>query len=517
MRKLLTGAVAVALAATFVSPPTATAVDGVDTLKLRQAVTVAGILTHERALQGIANDNGGTRASGTPGYDASVEYVSKKLTKAGYKVSVQEFDFNFYTELAPGETSQIAPVATDYETATLEYSGDGVVEGALVPVRNNIIPPTEDPSSAAGCAATDFVTAPSGPSIALVQRGTCNVIDKVKNAAAAGYDAMLLFNEGNPCCPERQGLPAVTLGEPAPIPVNAVSYADGAALAAAAAAGPVTVRVAASTESEVRPTYNVLADSPARTAKQKGKTIVVGAHLDSVLEGPGINDNGSGSAGILEIALQMSKLNYLNKLQRQVRFAFWGAEEASLVGSTYYVDSLTENQRAKIYANLNFDMIGSPNYVRFVYDGNASDFPAPAGGIPPGSAQIEKIFTDYFSSQKLASAPTEFSGRSDYGPFIEAGIPAGGLFSGAEGVKTAAEAATYGGTAGEAYDPCYHQACDNIGNLNDQALFELGDAAAHSVLTLTMSKTGLFPDGSRVAQRKAAPGQLEYRGDSAIR
>ena len=178
------------------------------------------------------------------------------------------------------------------------------------------------------------------------------------------------------------------------------------------------------------------------------------------------------------------------------------------------MDNLTDNQLAKIYANLNFDMLGSPNYVRFVYDGDGSDT-RPAG--PPGSDAIEKIFTDYFASQGLASEPTAFNGRSDYGPFIAVGIPAGGLFSGAEGIKTPEQAAIYGGTAGVPYDPCYHQACDTINNLSTKALFELGDAAAHAVLTLTKSKTGLFPDGSRVAQKSAKAVQTEQKGHSLLR
>ena len=230
---------------------------------------------------------------------------------------------------------------------------------------------------------------------------------------------------------------------------------------------------------------------------------MVGAHLDSVIEGPGINDNGSGSSTILEIAEQLAALKYTKKLQRQVRFAFWGAEELNLLGSQYYVDHLTEAQRAKIYANLNFDMLGSPNYVRFVYDGDGSATPdddEDAG--PPGSETIEDIFTSYFKSQGLASEPTAFDGRSDYGPFIAVGIPAGGLFSGAEGIKTPEEAAVYGGTAGDPYDSCYHQACDTINNLSTKALSELGDAAADATLTLALSKTGLYPDGSRHAKAK---------------
>ena len=256
---------------------------------------------------------------------------------------------------------------------------------------------------------------------------------------------------------------------------------------------------------------NVIADLPSSsTPKNPDDVVVVGAHLDSVAEGPGINDNGSGSSTILEIAQEMAENKMTNKPVRPVRFAFWGAEELGLLGSEHYVANLSDANRAKIYANLNFDMLGSPNYVRFVYDGDGSDTD-PAG--PPGSGEIEKVFTDYFDSKGLASDPTEFSGRSDYGPFIAVGIPAGGLFSGAEGVKTPEQAAVYGGTAGEAYDPCYHQACDTITNLSTDALHELGDAAAHATGVMTMSVAGLFPDGSRVPQRQAAKqGQFEAHG-----
>ncbi len=196
-----------------------------------------------------------------------------------------------------------------------------------------------------------------------------------------------------------------------------------------------------------------------------------------MLAGPGINDNGSGTSTILEIAEEISEAG--KKPRQKLRFAFWGAEESNLLGSEHYVDTLDDDGFGELWANLNFDMLGSPNYVRFVYDGDGSDTPDTGAG-PPGSAQIEDVFTQYFASQGLASEPTAFDGRSDYGPFIEAGVPAGGLFSGAEGEKTAEQAEVYGGTAGEPYDPCYHQACDTINNLSTKALFELGDAAAHA-------------------------------------
>lgn len=477
-----------------------------DTAKLLKAVTVSGILQHERVLQRIANKNGGTRASGTPGFDASAAYVSDQLRKAGYTVTTQPFDFPFFEETGPGSLSQVAPTPTDYEVSTLEFSGSGSVTGSIVPTTNVVIPATETPSSASGCLPADFVPASTTePQVALIQRGTCTFEVKVANAVAAGYDAAVIFNEGNPGRTDL--LVDVTLGAPTTVPVVGVSYADGLALYEATVSGPTTVTVSTSTVSETRTTLNVLADS------KKGdpnNVIVVGAHLDSVTAGPGINDNGSGTAVNLETAIQMAKLRI--KPEQQLRFAFWGAEENNLLGSSYYVDNLSDEQLATIYANLNFDMLGSPNYGRFVYDGDGSADPDGLAG-PPGSAQIEAIFTDYFAAQGLANAPTAFDGRSDYGPFIAVGIPAGGLFSGAEQLKTEEEVALFGGTAGVPYDVCYHQACDTVDNLSTAALNELGDAAAHSIMTLAVSKTGFFEDGSRMAPLPQIDvGNLDYWG-----
>ena len=196
---------------------------------------------------------------------------------------------------------------------------------------------------------------------------------------------------------------------------------------------------------------------------------MAGAHLDSVQDGAGINDNGSGSAALLEVAIQLTK----QKPTNTVRFAWWGAEESGLLGSEHYVANLTPEEREAIALYLNFDMIGSPNFMFGVYDGDNSSGTAPPGFIPPGSAEIEDVFESFFADRGLAFNDTEFSGRSDYGPFIAVGIPAGGLFTGAEGVKTAAQAEAYGGVAGAAYDPCYHQFCDNLrGDGQDEALYD---------------------------------------------
>ena len=496
MRKAVLGGVAITVTTVLLSPVQASAIDPVSSAKLREAVTVNGILQHERALQKIATANGGTRTSGTPGFLASAKYVKKKLREAGYKPKVQTFVFPFFKELAPATLTDLGPATPrDIETATFDYSGTGDVTGLLVPTKDVVIPPAAEPSSTSGCEAADFSAAPTPTAIALVQRGTCTFEDKANNAQAAGYAAVVIFNEGQP---GRQELLTGTLGAIETIPVVGITFAEGESLYSATKARPVILHVTTSTENDPkRTTKNIIADTP--KGKKKGETVVVGAHLDSVPAGPGINDNGSGTATVLEIAEQMAKLKINNKLQRQIRFAFWGAEENGLLGSTHYVSGLSPAQTRDIYANLNFDMLGSPNYVRFVYDGDGSDT-GTAG--PAGSGAIESIFTDYFDAQKLASAPTEFDGRSDYGPFIDAGIPAGGLFSGAEGKKTSEEAAIYGGTAGAAYDSCYHQACDTTTNLNERALVELGDAAAHAVYVLARSKSGLYLDGSSVGHRR---------------
>ncbi|WP_127550732.1 M28 family metallopeptidase [Actinoplanes sp. OR16] len=233
--------------------------------------------------------------------------------------------------------------------------------------------------------------------------------------------------------------------------------------------------------------YNLIADWPGGDTSD---TLMIGGHLDSVTAGPGINDNGSGSAGILEVALQVSRTGF--QPGRHLRFAWWGAEELGLRGSTAYVNSLSSAQKAAITGYLNFDMIGSPNPGYFLYDGDNSDGTG-AGPGPAGSAQIEQTLAAYFTSIGVATRGTDFDGRSDYGPFISAGIPAGGIFTGAEGTKTSAQVALWGGTATR-FDPCYHASCDTTSNINDTALDRNSDAIAYSVWTLAAGT----PAGSTV-------------------
>ncbi|MFC8449917.1 M28 family metallopeptidase [Kitasatospora sp. NPDC057223] len=216
--------------------------------------------------------------------------------------------------------------------------------------------------------------------------------------------------------------------------------------------------------------WNLIADWPGGDASH---VVMVGAHLDSVTAGPGINDDGSGSAGILEAALAVSRAAL--QPAKHLRFGWWGTEEAGMVGSKNYVNSLSSADRSKIESYLNFDMIGSPNPGYFVYDDDTA---------------LDQLFQGYFSGLGVATEPeTEGDGRSDHSPFKNAGIRVGGLFSGADYIKTAAQAAKWGGTSGQAFDRCYHASCDTSANINDTALDRMSDAIAYALWTLGTGTT----------------------------
>ena len=479
----------------FAYVPTAMANDISETAGFRKAVTLAGIREHQAAFQEFSDDSGGNRASGTAGFDDSAQYVYDRMAAAGYIVSFQEFTFEFVGDNTPPIFQRISPNPKTYvdgvDYGTIQYSGSGDVTAPLVAVDLVVPSPGAANGNTSGCEAADFAGFPAG-AIALLQRGTCTFRVKAENAAAAGAVAAVIFNEGQP------GRTSGAFGTLAPPtftqPVLSASFAVGDELRNGVLNGPtgVTVRVRADTIASTRTTRNVIAETP---GGDPNRVVVVGAHLDSVTRGPGINDNGSGSGTILEVAEVFAQQGRVAR--NKLRFMWYGAEENGLLGSTFYVNSLSQAERERIEMMINFDMIGSPNFMRGIYDGDNSAFPPVAGQVqqgPPGSGEIERVFRDYFASQGLHSQPTPFSGRSDYGPFITiAGIPAGGLFTGAEGAKTTQEAAIYGGIAGAQYDPCYHLACDTFAGtgsgsgaiapgLGLTALDQMSDAVAHAVL-----------------------------------
>ncbi|HEX6256895.1 MAG TPA: M28 family metallopeptidase [Euzebyales bacterium] len=470
--------------------PAASAPNNNNSEKLRRAVTVDGILEHEQAFQSFAEAGGDNRLSGAPGYEDSVDYVADRAEAAGYDVEVQEFEYDL-SFLADWEAPILSVVGgTDFVAgiAGASLGGDfgsmfksttyGTDITAPVWAIDLVLPPGDAPNtSTSGCEASDYDGVPEG-AIIIVQRGTCTFAQKFTLADASPAGGMVFINEGQP----GRTTPLWFNFDGLEIPTFAATVETGTALANGVSSGDtgLTARFKIDWRPGTYTTRNVIAETPGGDADN---VIAVGAHLDSVGVGAGIQDNGSGSATILEIAEGMAKVKPRNK----VRFLWFGAEESGLLGSTFYVNNLSAEQQSQIAAMLNFDMIASPNFVRFVYDGDLSDSEPPPSGAPEGSAQIEELFLDYFESQDLPVEPTEFSGRSDYGPFIEAGIPAGGLFTGAEGIKTQEQEEIYGGIAGEQYDQCYHLSCDTIDNLSLDALDQMSDAAAHATISLAQS------------------------------
>jgi Zn-dependent M28 family amino/carboxypeptidase len=495
----LAGAATLFGAAVLVSLP-ASAAPPIDTEPLRDAVTVEGITEHMAELEAIADANPfegiPTRATGTPGHEASVEYVVEVMEAAGYEVTLQPFEADIFFEQGPAAFERVSPDPVVYPRYdgvtgvwyTADFSGDGDVtaEAAVV---DFVEPTTQASLSSAGCEATDYDGIDVTGMVVLLQRGTCDFGLKAEIADAEGAAAVVLFNEGTIGAADRNDVLIPTLsGYDVTIPVIGTDYATGRALVDLIAAGTtVTLRVSVDgfiNEDVI--TYNVIADSP---GGRTDRTVVVGGHLDSVYEGPGINDDGSGVSMMLETAQEMDELGI--EPRNHVRFIFFSGEEQGLLGSEYYVSQLTAGELRDISVMLDYDMLASGNYARFVYDGDGSDHDV-AG--PNGSGSVERVFADYFDSQGLAFETIPFDGRSDYDAFTTAGIPAGGIFAGAEVEKQPYQVALYGGTAGLAFDPCYHQLCDTLDNISEQGLDELSDAAVHAIATFAMTVSA--PNGT---------------------
>ena len=482
--------------------------------KLRAAVTTAGILEHTGALQGIGDSSGGNRLAGAPGHDASAEYVAGEAESAGLDGSFHNFNYDLdlladYPPPALGVASGgparqyvpgIAGASLGGDFGSMFGSQSTDITAPVWAIDLNLDPSAPVNSNTSGCQTSDYNGMPDG-AIALVQRGTCTFAMKFKLADKSGAGGLIVFNEGQPgrTVPLWFDVTGINVPSMAATFDTAEDLANGVENGNTGLVG----RFKVDWRPGNYPTRNVIAETP---NGDPDNVIVVGGHLDSVGVGDGINDNGSGSAAILEIAEQLAAVGVQNK----VRFIWFSAEESGLLGSEAYVASLPESERDKIAAMLNFDMVGSPNFVRFVYDGDLSDSEPPEGGAPEGSAQIEDMFLDYFASQGLATKPTAFDGRSDYGPFIAAGIPAGGLFTGAEEIKTAEEAAVFGGIAGQQFDQCYHLGCDRASNLSTTALDEMSDAMAHATITLAMSTAALGGEQRTAGRVKASAFRLPH-------
>lgn len=430
-------------------------------------MTASGIATHLEAFYDHAMAHDGNRAAGTPGYEASADYVAEVLGEAGYEVRIQPFDFERFQVLGAPLLAQLWPESVDYPASvvsTATYSPAGEVVGPLRPIDLSL---GLGNTTTSGCEPDDFDDLVAGD-LALIQRGGCTFAQKALNAEAAGADGVLIFNQGE--SNTSMGVVQGTLGAGSGlgIPVLFTNYASGEALAGL---NLPEVWLRADTEIEVVTTRNVIVDT---AGGDPNDLVMYGAHLDSVPAGPGINDNGTGSAALLEVARAVAPC----ALRRRIRFAWWGAEEVGLLGSEHYVAELTPEERSTHRFYLNFDMVGSPNYARLVYDGDGSAYDNPG---PGNSGELEALFTDYFNAAGLATGPAAFNLRSDYAAFVQAGIPSGGVFTGAEGTKSEDQAAMFGGQPGEPFDACYHQDCDGLANVDLELATQITGAIAHSV------------------------------------
>jgi Zn-dependent M28 family amino/carboxypeptidase len=405
------------------------------------------------------------------------------MLAAGYQVTLQTFPIEVTADNSAPIFNIITPTpqtlgpSVDFET--MQYSGSGDATGNVVPV--DVTLSRIAGGSTSGCEASDFAGFVPG-SIALLERGTCTFGQKVLNAQAAGAVAAILFNDG---APQRTDFRLGTLGAPQKsIPTVSTTFAIGQALTLT----PSTARVKVDYLVATLQSVNVIAESPLGNPND---VVVVGASLDSDVGSPGIN-SASGAVAQLEIARVFARER---SPRNRMRFIWFGGYWEGILGSTYYVNSLSATERGRIRSMLNIAPIGSPNYVLFVLDGDNS-VAAPGSDVvagPAGSAEIERILSDYFSGSLIASAPIGLGSGLDLAPFALAGIPVGGLYTGQTGIKTPEEASIFGGTTGVAYDPCTRAACDTFANNSLSALDVMSDAAAHATLLLSKKNFAKTP------------------------
>lgn len=414
-------------------------------------ISMEGVKSHLQSLQLIANENGGTRSITSTGFNASMDYIESQLTaNTNLILTRQPFTVTMPVQLEDPVFQSVSPTQVTYKNqidySPLQYSGSGNITERMIAIPNY------------GCNIEDFANFTAG-CIALIQRGNCTFNLKATNAVQFGAIGVLVSNNETLTAPT-QG----TLGDIVSIPVFGITYSLGQSFIAA----PETqVNLYYNAEIRVIYTSNLIAET---TTGNEDAIVTIGSHLDSVDAGPGINDNGSGSSANLQMALQfVNEVQFVNK----VRFLWYGAEEEGLLGSTFYVNSLSDDEKNAIALNLNFDMLGSPNFIRGILNGTDSPM--------HGSQVIMETFENFFTSNQLTYDIIPFTGRSDYGPYLEAGIPAGGVETGAELIKDQAGRTKFGGLANTPYDPCYHQACDTIENVNMDVLTQTTQAAAFAL------------------------------------
>ncbi|WQF86981.1 Putative PA domain, peptidase M28, PA domain superfamily [Colletotrichum destructivum] len=460
----------------------------VETEALQDTISADNLLVRAKELYEIAKlgeeeFNHPTRVIGSDGHTGTLEYIYFNLAKLGdyYKIWNQTFPAvsgNVYeSRLVIGDQvpKSASPMALTPPTKDKEP-----VHGDLVYVEND------------GCDASDYPSGVSG-NIAFIRRGTCSFGTKSEQAGKAGAVAAVVYNYESETVHGTLGTPSpnhvATFGlggdDAKPIleklrkgdKVDAIAYIDA-----------VVSTIL---------TTNILAQT---LEGDQDNCVMLGGHSDSVTDGPGINDDGSGSLSLLEIATQLTKF----RVNNCVRFAWWAGEEEGLLGSDYYVSVLSPEENQKIRLFMDYDMLGSPNYAYQIYNAtNAVN--------PTGSEELRDLYVDWYKAHDLAYTFIPFDGRSDYDAFIRNGIPGGGIATGAEGVKTKEEAKLFGGKAGDWYDPCYHQLCDDVSNVNLTAWEINTKLVSHSVATYAVSFKG-FPERTKASAASLYAKDTKYHG-----
>lgn len=438
----------------------------VNSNELQQLITEDGLRLRAEDLYNIAKTSVGkyghpTRVIGSPGHWNTINYILRELVKMDgyYRVKTQAFN------AVDGKVNSVSLLLNGSKPKLLEAllltpgtPEDKPVHGKLVVVKNF------------GCDLLDFPGSAAG-NIVIIERGECSFGTKSINAGKSGALGAIIYDKDGPL----HG----TLGEPTGKEIATVSISQEDAQ-------PYLDELKKDPKAEIETTLfvdayvknittlNVIADT---IGGDKNNVVALGAHSDSVEAGPGINDDGSGTISLLEVAKHLTKY----KVNNAVRFAWWAAEEEGLLGLTYYAEHLTEEENAKMRLFMDYDMMASPNYEYEVYDANNKDHPA-------GSEELKQLYIDWYQDQGLNYTLIPFDGRLDYVGFIDAGIPAGGIATGAEGVKLEKSKEKFGGRAGEWFDKCYHQLCDDLSNPNYEAWVYNTKLIAHLVATYA----GLF-------------------------
>ncbi|ANB15816.1 Ape3p [Sugiyamaella lignohabitans] len=476
----------------------------VDTDSLQQYITEKGLSKRAAELYEIAKESEAeyhhpTRVIGSKGHNGTIDYILNSLEEFGrdyYDVSLQAF----------------SAISGSLFSSSLTIDGKNISEASAL----YMSPPTPDKkpvtahlaiSSNDGCKPSDFGPEVNG-SIVLIQRGNCPFGDKSELAGLAGAVAAIIYNNvDGDNIPGTLGTP---LGHEVPTMGLSKKLGDHFVEKVKHSSQSLNATIVVDSQIDIVDTFNVIAESK---RGDKGNVVMLGAHSDSVAAGPGINDDGSGTISLLEVAQALTNFEVNNA----VRFAWWSAEEEGLLGSDHYASNLPESENQKIRLFMDYDMMASPNYAYQIYNANNEDHPS-------GSGDLKQMYVDFYKSHGLNYTFEPFDGRSDYAGFLVAGIPSGGVATGAEGIKTTEEVALFGGNASIAYDPCYHQLCDDLSNVDYDAWVINTKLIAHSVASYAKS-FGSFPvrvkpeygqvgvASSSVSQSAM---QFQYRGPYAI-